>query len=60
MQEEEYLKNCVIKIKNMGPDIVVVEGSVSLLAKEMMEKCGLILISNIRKVIHKVNRFNYI
>jgi len=57
MQEYDYLKNLVAKIASLTPDIVLVEGTVSRIAREFLLEQGITLVVNTKpSVIERVAR----
>ena len=57
MQEAQHLKSLVDRIKNLNPDIVLVEKSVSQLARDYLHKANIVLVFNVkRKVMERLAR----
>ncbi|CAH1788888.1 unnamed protein product, partial [Owenia fusiformis] len=58
LQEHKYLKNLVARIVALGPDIVLVEKTVSRLALEFLLDADITLVSNVKpSVMERVSRF---
>lgn len=57
LQEEQYLKNVVAKVKAFRPSIILVQKSMSRLALEMLYELGIIVAVNVkRSVMNRVAR----
>ena len=49
-QEHEYLQNCVAKICKYRPDILLVEGTVTRVAQQLLLDTGITVIINVKTV----------
>ena len=57
LQEEQYLKNVVAKVKAFRPSIILVQKSMSRLALEMLYELGIIVAVNVKQsVMNRVAR----
>lgn len=57
LQEEQYLKNVVAKVKAFKPDVILVQKSMSRLALEMLYELGIIVVVNVKhSVMNRVAR----
>ena len=57
LQEEQYLKNVVAKVKAFKPSIILVQKSMSRLALEMLYELGIIVAVNVKQsVMNRVAR----
>ncbi|XP_077997927.1 1-phosphatidylinositol 3-phosphate 5-kinase-like [Glandiceps talaboti] len=57
LQEHEYLKNCIAKIANVQPEILLVEKSVARLAQDFLHHAGITLVLNVKpQVMQRVAR----
>ena len=50
LQEQAYLQNCVAKICKYKPDVLLVEGTVTRLAQQMLLDTGITVVSNVKTV----------
>ena len=51
LQEYEYLKNVVAKIKKFRPSIILVQKSVSRIALDMLHELGIVVAVNVKPVV---------
>ena len=51
LQEHEYLKNVVTKIKKLHPSIILVQKSVSRIALDMLYELGIVVAVNVKPVV---------
>lgn len=51
LQEEQYLKNVVAKVKAFKPDVILVQKSMSRLAMEMLYELGIVVVVNVKQSI---------
>ncbi|XP_070571165.1 1-phosphatidylinositol 3-phosphate 5-kinase-like [Ptychodera flava] len=57
LQEHEFLKNCVAKIANVQPEILLVEKSVARLAQDFLHHAGITVVLNVKpQVMERVSR----
>ena len=48
LQEEKYLKNLVVKVSTIKPNLILVQSSVSRLALEMLYELGIVVAVNVK------------
>ncbi|XP_067939535.1 1-phosphatidylinositol 3-phosphate 5-kinase-like [Watersipora subatra] len=53
LQEREYLQNCVSKICKYKPDVLLVEGTVSRVAQELLLDSGITVVINVKSSVMK-------
>eukprot|EP00731_Ephydatia_muelleri_P020092 Em0012g917a len=51
LQEHEYLKNVIAKIKKFQPSIILVQKSVSRIALDMLHELGIVVAVNVKPVV---------
>lgn len=51
MQEHEYLKDVVAKIKKFQPSIILVQKSVSRIVLDMLHDIGVVVVVNVKPVV---------
>ncbi|XP_038047871.1 1-phosphatidylinositol 3-phosphate 5-kinase-like [Patiria miniata] len=51
LQEHEYLKNCVLRIASLKPDILIVEKTVARLAQMFLLHSGITLVLNVKSSV---------
>lgn len=51
LQEEQYLKNVVAKVKAFKPDVILVQKSMSRLAMEMLYELGIVVVVNVKQTV---------
>ena len=57
LQEEKYLKNLVVKVNAIKPNLILVQKSVSRLALEMLYDLGIVVVLNVKpSVMNRVAR----
>ena len=58
LQENQYINNLVAKICSYEPDLILVEKTVSRIAREMLLENGITLVCNVKSVvIDRISRF---
>ncbi len=57
LQEEKYLKNLVVKVSTIKPNLILLQKSVSRLALEMLYELGIVVVLNVKpSVMTRVSR----
>lgn len=57
LQEREYLTNVVGRIRSLGPNIILVHKNVSGIAQEMLRKCNITLVVDVKlSVLKRLSR----